>query len=89
MILFVVADDFGQAELDGKLVVTLLHLFETVNHCKISNGMENVYRAGAVFLLLCCLKWVWETGGKRRRRRAPLEEGRDGLVEGHVFLFLS
>jgi hypothetical protein len=28
----VVGDDFGQSQLRGKLVVALLHLFQTVNH---------------------------------------------------------
>ena len=71
LILFVVVQHFGQRELRLQVVVPLLHLFQAIKHSAL--------RA----LVFWNSDFRREKGAERCRRRAPLEEGRDGLVENH------
>ena len=72
LIFLVVVDDLGQRELRLQVVVALLHLFQAINHCAppgVSGLRVNKLGMGK--------------SAEQCRRRAPLEEGRDGLMEVH------
>jgi hypothetical protein len=73
MIFFAVVDDLGQRELGGEIFVALFHLLQTVDH-------------GAPSGLWCfgLTELEWEKARNKCWRRAPLEEGRDGMMESHA-----
>ena len=77
LILFVVGNNLWKPELGGEVIVTLLHLLQTVDH-----GEPPLRGADSWF------RFWQEKGAEQYGRRAPLEECRDGLVEDHAAAFI-
>ena len=81
-----IGKDFGQGELRLQFVVALLHLFEAIDH---RHSVPFRFWMREVESEKSEESEMSELAQDRYMRRAPLEEGRDGLAEGHCDFYFS